>query len=47
MLGHIFFGIFLLILVFLVLSHWKAANTLAMTGSSTLNTYTRTLQGQA
>lgn len=47
MIGHIFFGIFVLILFFLVLSNWQAANALVGTGGSTLNAYTRTLQGRA
>ena len=46
MIGHVAFGIFILILAFLALSNWKAANALVSTSASSLNTYTRTLQGR-
>lgn len=45
MVGHIFFGIFLLILAFLVLSRWQAANGLITTAGNFATGYTKTLQG--
>jgi hypothetical protein len=47
MIGHVFFGIFILILSFLVLSHWQAAQTIITTGGNTANQYTKTLQGNS
>jgi hypothetical protein len=45
MVGHIFFGIFILILVFLVLSRWQAANGLIKSAGTFATGYTKTLQG--
>lgn len=42
----IFFGIFILIVIFLVVANYKATNTLAVTSLSGLNTTIRTLQGR-
>lgn len=46
MLQHVLYGIFLLILLFLVLSRSGATNALLTTGGGQINQYTRTLQGQ-
>lgn len=42
----IFFGIFVLIVVFLILANGRATNSLAVTGFSGLNTTIKTLQGR-
>jgi hypothetical protein len=44
--GHVLFGVFLLILAFLTLNNWGAANGLIGTTAGAANTYTRTLQGR-
>lgn len=46
MIGHVAFGIFILILLFLTLSNYTAANGLIGTAGNGINTYTRTLQGR-
>lgn len=46
MIGHITYGIFLLILLFLVLSRYAAANGLISAAGGTVDTYTKTLQGR-
>lgn len=42
----IFFGIFILIMLYLGLSHGSAATSLIGSGSSALNTNIKTLQGR-
>lgn len=46
MLAHVAYGIFLLILLFLVLSHGGQASQLISAGAASAEQYTKTLQGR-
>ncbi len=45
-LGDILYGIFILILIFLVISRWQGANALLVSTARASNTLIRTLQGR-